>query len=449
LITSEYSPVKGTAIKLVSLTGQLIQYIRNTDTTGEILRCTVEALKNGGTNAITFSVDRRTNVPVFPGMIVEVYKDGEKYAIGYANTVPKSQSSAAELEVVCLGYLHKLSERIVNVTYSTIDIKDILLDLEPSFNSVDIKIDTLLLDLPAITVASLAFEDKTLSTVVHTILQIANTNYETAQYRWFVDNDRYLNFELIEDFPYKGIYEGYQYQNPEAEEEDTDIVNRVLAYRTDVANPKELEYVAQYDATESQGIYGIRDKKIIFPDFMDTATMQKFATAILQENKDQKVKVLLEDLEGTDFPFRFYKLNDRTDVYWQILSECDSFNGWDISAAIDTVVTLSEEQVLTGRNSIKCATANNSFNEFIQYNEETPIFGPQLFRMYMYMEDSMIMDIEVIDTNDVAYSFSLGRTDLKLEANETLTIIKNISVDDTSAGSSDYGESNYGEDNYG
>jgi len=444
----DYNPIKGTSIKLVSLSGQLIQYLRNSDTTGEILKCEVEQLKNGGTDIITFSVDRRTNIPTFPGMIVEIYKDGEKFAIGYSNTIPQPQSTKAELVVECLGFMHKLKLKVLNKTYSSITLSNIVADLESLLLEVDIIYDVSKITLPNITVTDLVFDDKTLSEVIETILQIANVDYNNEQYRWFIGNDKKLNFSLISQTAERTIFEGFNYQSPEVEEDENNIINKIFAYKTDEVETKELTFVAIYEDTDSQGKYGVRDKKIVFPDFIDDTTLSNFCNGIIEKEKEPQTKVLIEDLEGVDFPFSFYKLSDRIDFYWQLLSECDSFDDWDISAAVDTTVTLSTEQVLTGRRSIKCVTEDGSFNEFIQYNAPTPVYGPSLFRFYLFLEEAMNLEVTLIGTDDIEYTFTLGVGDFNIEVNKTVSIVKKLEVTKT-VGSSNYGSGNYGGSNYG
>jgi len=447
----DYSPIKGTLIKLVSLSGQLIQYLRNSDTTGEVLKCEVESLKNGGTNLITFSVDRQTNIPTFPGMIVEVYKDGEKFAIGYSNTVPKPQSEEPELVVICLGYMNRLKLKVVNKTYASITLENIIADLEPALNEVDIFYDASKVDLPNISVTDLVFDDKELIEVIETIILIANVDYNNFQYRWFIDNDRKLNFELVPQESERTIFEGFNYQSPEVEEVDTDIVNKIFAYKTDEVDTKVLIFVAVFEDTASQGKYGVRDKKIVFPDFIDNTTLESYCTAIIERNKDPQTKVLLENLLGTDFPFSYYNLSNRIDNYWQLLSECDSFDDWDLSAAINTIVTLSEEQVLTGRRSIKCATSDGSFGESIQYNTPSPIYGPSLFRFYLFLEEALNLEVTLIDTNDIEHSFSLGSADFNLQVNETVSIVKNMEIYTgiEAETESAYSENNFGGGNFG
>ncbi len=446
---ADYNPVKGTEIRMVSLTGQIIQAIRNNDRSGDILKCTVEEIKNGGVNSIIFSVDRQTNIPTFPGMIVEVYKDGEIFAIGYSDTIPKPQSTQPELEISCLGFFHKLKFNTVNKLYSGKTLSEIIADLETDLNAVDIFYNAGNISLPNITVTDLTFDDKTLLEVVETILQIANVDYNNAQYRWFIDNDRILNFELISNTPERSMFEGFNYQSPEVETEEKEIVNKTLAYRTNSLNTKELEFVDVFEDTDSQGQYGVRDKKVVYPDSMDTTTLGDFCTGILEKNKDPQTKVLIENLEGVNYPFSFYKLSDRIDTYWQLLSECDSFENWDTSAAVNTTVTLSEEKVLTGRKSIKCATKDGSFNEDIQYDSPTPIYGPSLFRLYLYLEEALTLEITLIGADGTEFTFELGKSDFSLAVNETVSIVKALEVNPVEKSSGNYGNGNKGEANYG
>lgn len=426
----DYNPINGTEIKLVSLSGELIQYLRNSDNSGEVLKCKVEQIKNGGVNEIVFSVDKNTNIPVFPGLLIDVYKDGEIFATGYSDTVPKPQSESPEVEVKCLGFMHKLKNKTINKTYSATTLSAIIADLEPDLNEVDIFYDVSKITLPGDAVTDLVFDDKTLLESITIILQIANEDYNNAQYRWFIDNERTLNFSLIPAASERGLFEGFNYQAPEVEEDDSKIINRVLIYKTDEVDTKILSYVTTLNDTDSQGKYGIRDKKIVFPDFVDNTTLNRLAAGVLEKFKDPKTKFLIENLEGVDFPFSFYNLSGKIEESWQLMSECDSFDGWDLSNVTDTIVSLSTERVLTGRRSIKAITTDGSLDEYIQLDLETPIYGPLIFRFYLYLEEAMNLEVVLIDTNDVEYPFNLGVAELKLDVDKDVSTEKHLEVND-------------------
>jgi hypothetical protein len=450
LTAEEYNPVAGTAIKLVSLSGEVIMYIRNTDLSGESLKCRVEELKIGGVDKIIFTVDRQTTIPTFPGMEVQVWKDGALFAIGYSDTIPKSASTNPELSIICLGYQHKLKEQVINKTYASITLKNIIADLETLLAEVDIIYDSLLIDLPNVTVTELVFNDVTLYEALQSILKIANSNYASAQYRWFIDNGRKLNYALIASTPIRSLFEGFNYQFPEVEVDDQKVLNKVLAYKADSIDNKKLTYVASYEDTDSQGKYGIRDKIVVFPDEIDNASLQKIGEGLISKNKDPKTKVLIDNLEGTDYPFAFYKLSSRLSNYWQVMSECDSFDNWDLSGVSSTTVTLSEETVLTGRRAIKCVTGEGSFGESIQLDNPSPVYAPSIFRLFLNLEESMTLKITVRDSNGVGVSFELGKAQFNLEMDKTVTTVVNMEVDiPISEVSSGYGEGNYGELNYG
>ena len=108
---SNYAAIKGTSIRLISISDEIITSLGNTDETGSALRCTVSQKKNCGTDKFIFSVDRKTNIPVFTGMRVEVYKDNVLFTTVYSDKVPKPGSEENILEISCLGYMHRLEKK--------------------------------------------------------------------------------------------------------------------------------------------------------------------------------------------------------------------------------------------------------------------------------------------------------------------------------------------------
>jgi hypothetical protein len=421
----DYARIKGTSIKLVSSSGQTIRHISNTNLAGSGLECKVSFKKNGGLDKIDFSVYRRTSIPTFPGMIVEVYKDNYLFATGYSDTIPKPGSDENLLEINCLGYLHKLKEETVDKVYNDVTLVDILDDVSPIFEGLDISYNVANIELPNISIFSIEFKNKDVLSVITTILQIANHDYNNAEYRWFIDEQRMLHFEEIIRDSERGLFEGFNYQSPKILVADDNITNRVLAYKSSTTSQGELVYMGTYNDTESQGKYGVKSRKLVFPTTVDLDTLELMVNSVIEKDKEPKTKIKIGNLQGIDYPFKFYNISNRIDEYWKLLSECDSFNDWDLSLAVASIITLSSEKVLTGRQSIKCDIQGGSLNEEIILTPPAPIFAPSLFRMYMYLEEAFNFDIIVKSVSGVETLFDLGTTDLKLEAG-TAGGVKNV-----------------------
>lgn len=446
----QYSPPDNLSILIKSPDGSQIQRISNSDESGPSLECEIEWLKNGGVNNITFMLNRDNSAPLAKGSVIEVYHKGVLQDIGYLNNVPLPEGDEESLEIQCFGYQHKLFGILINKTYASKTLVEILEDNEAQFVQAEILFDVSKLDLPNITVSNLKMEDKDLHYLVRTVLQIANEDFQNAQYRWFIDKERTLNFELISNDPITSLFEGYHYQNPQPEIDDQDVVNQVYLYRANQTNSKEMEFVGVYDDLPSQDQNGIRNKKITIPDFIDNTAAARIANGILADKKDPKEKTAVEGIVDNVLDFGFYNIGGRFEKLWKLITECDSLDGWDLSNAPNTAVALSSEEVLTGRRSIKCETGNGSVNEYIEYTIDPRVFGMEVFRMFVFLRASMVMEISVIDSNDNFYTYSFGQEELDFIVNTTLIDEEPLFVTlFIEGGGGSYGEALYGGGSYG
>ena len=64
-------------------------------------------------------------------------------------------------------------------------------------------------------------------------------------------------------------FEGYNYQDPDIENDASDIVNQVQLYRTISGDDKNTEYVATYNDQDSIDLYGLYERKLTFSDYID------------------------------------------------------------------------------------------------------------------------------------------------------------------------------------
>ena len=197
-----------------------------------------------------------------------------------------------------------------------------------------------------------------------------------------------------------------------------------------------MEYVATYEDTDSQDMYGVREEKLTFPHYADAAIIEDFATNIIEERSNAitrcEVKNILPEKERRktsylivrpyDFKllYGYYKINMRYGDRYKKLCDCSDLSRWDTTNAPDTSVTLDDAFYLSGNSSLKLAAGTSSANDYIEYelNEKdllspryeiirSEIFSfPQELRVWMYFDTIIRYEIILYDTYGANYTVS-------------------------------------------
>jgi hypothetical protein len=84
-----------------------------------------------------------------------------------------------------------------------------------------------------------------------------------------LDKNKMFYFNVVSEDIQDGFFEGFQFQNPEVENTDDDLVNRIKIYRT-IEGSDEVEDVSTIEDTDSIGIYGLREEKLIISSFISS-----------------------------------------------------------------------------------------------------------------------------------------------------------------------------------
>ena len=98
-------------VRIMSDTGEVVSLLSSDTENGAILDAEVVWEKIGGLKTFKFSLDRKTDIPLFNSMEVELYLEGEKKFVGYTITVPTVESNNPVLEIEGRGYWYKLGEK--------------------------------------------------------------------------------------------------------------------------------------------------------------------------------------------------------------------------------------------------------------------------------------------------------------------------------------------------
>jgi len=404
-------------LRLYSPTGELLTILSDTDETGSILNAIVKVNKIGGVDNFSFRIDRNVSALITRNTECYFYINRLLWFIGIIKETPRADQSDPVLVIEGDGFYKRLFKKVINVTYTTQTLDAIVKAVANTYLGADVNVyyDVAKIATPSVSNITIQFKDKNLFQVFNTLLEIANYNYDTAKYRFYVDTEKDLVFELLSEDIVTNIFEGYQYYQPEVTQDNSKIINKVFAFRTKTATPGEVEYVNTYEDTASQGKYGLFVKKITFPDYADTTTIIKMVDFILKRRAEPQDKIKIENYVTEELlSFGKYGISNRRDLYWKVAAFCDSLTDWDVSNLDDTTLALSTTHVLTGRQSLKFTTATGSINEYAELVLDVAIPLPQVFRMYIYFESTSI-NIKVTlydeDGNELDIDFASIFTD--------------------------------------
>ena len=459
----------GLQLKIFSPTDDLLGIISDTDETGSLLDIVIEEQEVGGVHAFSFKVKKDLNIPITENAECYFYISGTLWFIGYVVDVPQQDQDELFFLISGNGFYRRLEKKVINDNYTTETLLAIIQDVGPNYLGADVNVfyNATKIDVPTINNITIEFKDKNLLDVYSTLLKIANNDWANAKYRFYVDNEKDLVFEQISETIVKNLFEGYDFQFPEVTQDTSNLINKVLTFRTTVADPKTAEFVAIYEDTESQGKYGIFEKKITFPDFADTTTISNIANAILNRWADPITRMQIKDIpifqgiqkfseigilndgggdelwlvdpDGSsetnillrsertigldEINFGLWALSNKRDLYWNLISECDSLTGWDVSNLSNTVLTVDTARVLTGKRALKFAIGASSLGEYAEFTLDRTLFFPQELRFYIYFDTTQIsIKFIVVDVNDAEVEFEL---DLDL-TNEWQVILKQL-----------------------
>lgn len=377
----------GIQLYLKSPTGETLGILSDSDQSAPSLNAKIKTIKNGGVDEFSFDVPSNFDLPITRNTICHFYVNGTLWFVGFVNEIPLPDQDNPVLTILGKGFYHRLKNKVISASYTDETFENIIKGIANTYLGADIGIyySATLIEFPTITGLTVAYKDKDLLFIFDQLLQIANYDYDDTKYRFYIDNDGYFVFEEISEDIQKTIFEGFQYQEPEVTEENSNIINKILAFRSTSADPKEVEYVNTYQDTGSQARFGLLEKKITFPDYINDTTIANIAAFILQRRANPVDKVGINNyIIDTTLIFGKYIIANRRAYYWLLADDCDDLNDWDTSALINTTISLSSDHVLTGRQSFKFITGPGSNGEFAEITLPDVIPFPILARNFLY-----------------------------------------------------------------
>lgn len=395
----------------------------------------------------SFTVPSNSTEPLFNDMECQINVDGVHWFSGYAEYIPERDTDEPIIKIEGKGFVHKLKEKVVDEEYTSQTLDYIIKDLADTYLGSDINVyyDVAKISVPVISAITIEFKDKTLFECFELLNGIANKDYETAPYTWGVDEEKELYYSAIPTTEQSHIFEGYHYQKPKVNKVSSKIINKILTYRTTIADSSVTEYVATYEDVNSQELYGLFETKITFPDFVDTTTIANIANGILEKNADPFYVMEIEDLPVRDKKnIGFYAMSNRRDKYFLSVNELEDLTEWDTTQMLNTTPTIDSTEVFTGRKALKLVCTSSSSGDYMEHTLSEPIQFPDLFRMFVLLGSSTSnITVRLYDSSNNIVDLKFGESgDLSGEWIKRLTEVSIIL--DTGFLEVDYDVSNSG-----
>lgn len=392
----------GTQIRFIANDDTLITTIDNNTNRGAILDTTAVWDFVGGLETMRIIIDRKVDVPFFSNMRLQLWQNGTHYFTGYIATQPDVESNNEQITIDCKGLSQRLKEIVVNDTFTSTTLDVIAGSFTTEYSDVGIVYSGGNNNLPATSVSSWDVKNKPLYDVLNQIILIANKDYLTTQYYWTIDKDRNIIFDSIDTVNdlQKNLFEGYNFQDPIVDSIDS-VINKLKVFRAKNTSTNETELVNTYDDTNSQGQFGIKERKILFPDYADTTTINNIANAILERFQVPEKRINIKEYsEQTLLDYGYYGLSIKPDDYYFLINNMNDISNWNTTNLINTVATNSQNQVFIGGQNIKIDLSSGSSSEFMTYTLPTKIIGPQKVRFYIYYDTVVAnLQVEVIDSD--------------------------------------------------
>jgi hypothetical protein len=252
-------------------------------------------------------------------------------------------------------------------------------------------------------------KNKKINVIIERLLEIANYNYTEDQYRLGVDNEMEFFFEKIDNDTITGFFEGYQYQNPDVNTNKNDIINQIKIYRSQ-EDSQQVELITTVEDLTSQGLYGLKFKKLIVADFVDANTAIKIAQSILEFRKDPQKIIEIGNINvgTTPFTFGFYDIHNKNDFYIEKVSDFEQLSDWTINS-VGTTITVIQDNVFSERNAFKIVTSANSIGDFMEIELENAVYFPEQLIFYVNQNPlGEVINIQIEDEDGNILGLSEG-----------------------------------------
>jgi hypothetical protein len=382
----------GFELQFFSNSGELTGVIGSQYEKSSLINLEIKIKKIGELESFKFTIGRKLDIPFFDGMEVRFFYNNIHWFTGFLVVKPGQDRRDVIFEYEGKGGKDFFKRITVEKLYENKTLKFILDDLiqnELNGKTPVIFNDSLIVP-PSITVTKLEFKNKTIDKCLKTILEIANVDYLTTQYRYGTNLNKEFFFEAISNDLQFGFFEGYQYQEPDVEENIDELINVIRVFRAQ-ENSNTVKFVDEYEDADSKDTWGERIEKLIIADFVDTTTVEKIADSILQQKKDPETKIEITSLKIEDepYPIGFYSVNNRRADYEISVSDFEDLDAWTKSI-VNTTITEYTQKTISKNKSFKCDTTSGSVGEYIEIELDESIYFPNF--LILYINQSVVGD---------------------------------------------------------
>jgi hypothetical protein len=373
----DITPPTGIEIQFFSLSGEFVGLVGTTFDNSNLVNLTLEERRIGGLNKFSFTISRTVNIPFYNRMETRFYIDSVLWYVGELDFRPDQDKREERYEYIGRGYIGYLKDIKIDKLYQNKTIKEIIVDLiENELDETPINYNPDLINPPNITITKIEFKNKTIDKAMKSLLEIANFDYNSEQYTYGIDTVKQFYFEKIPTDIETGLFEGYQYQNPDVKETTNEIVNKIDIFRAQ-EDSQQVEFITSVSDSDSIELYGEKYETMTISDFVDTNTAIKIAEAKIEHKKDPIVTAEIKDLvtEANPYPIRFYYLNNKVNDYIKLIDEFNNLNDWTRNI-VNTTVTVETNKVLSGKKAFKCVLASGSDGEYIEFELDETLYYP-------------------------------------------------------------------------
>lgn len=419
----------GVNVGFYSPTGEYIGSISSSPDGAGYIKFELTEERNRGLRDFKFQIARNVSIPFYTGMEVRFFITGVLWYVGELIFQPNEDKREPVYEYSGKGFWNHLKKNKISNTWQNKTMTFIVNDIIQNYVEPYTKIiyNPSLISCPNLILSHFEIKNKYPLEALENILETANYDPDTAEYYLGINNERQFFFLPInEDINY-GLFEGFQYQEPDTKTDIKKIINYIEIFRMKQAS-NETEYVSTIQDTTSQEQYGIQaDKNFVIASFIDQTTVERIARAKIERNKNPKTRVSVKSLNVGEnpFPIEYFLLNNRRNQYTSLVSDCDILTDWDINFS-NTSIVLSDTKVYSGLKNFKIITTNGSQGEYLEFVLDEEINYPSLLRCYFSQSDAgKVLKFHVFDINNNVQTFEF---DIKLVI-DFQTPVMNITLD--------------------
>lgn len=369
-------PDNNISIGFYSGTGQFITSISTTEDKSSFLNFELVQSENGSLESFTFTVPRNTGIPFYVTIECRFEINNVWLASGELLINPEEINDTVKYTYTGKGFDKYLKGDKFTKTYLNTSISDIVDDIINTFVIADTPIlfDAELIDLPNTIIAELQFKNTTVKNALEEIKHFLNLD-PTIYYAFGVNKEKYFYFAYTDNSILRNYHQDFDFTELTSEEDIDKLVNSVIVKKKNSIDESTIE-VGTLTDSDSVNKYGLVEKELVIPYFLDDLTALTIGQSFLNNNAKPQQKLEIKEVtlfNRSEFlPLGFYRITGRLQDYSFLASDFESLNEWTLNG-INTTIELNNTDVFTGKSSLQ-VNLNNSNLEYIEHNLEETIF---------------------------------------------------------------------------